>query len=588
MRIHRVRLVNYRCFADAEITLTERPLLIGSNNAGKTSVLEAIDKVFGAARRGVGYGFDQDDLARGLPEGERLIVEIEIRPSAGDTFTEDEHALFSDHTDIDAATGELVIVKTDAGFDADGIFRSYANYLKQDGETDGRLDANARDTVNFFYLPAIRDARRELDDRGGIWARLTDLLRKAHDPDEVKRIATEAGKQLAEAVLGAERLDEMGRRISSYVSAVLYGEADAVGAEMRATPLDYRAVLRRTSVYLTSPGEEDPISLNQYSTGVQTLALFGLFRAYLETQGGMVLALGLEEPENHLSPHAVRSLINLLSGDGTQIIYTTHSPVVADQFDPTNAILVRQSGRRSTFRAVPAGSFDVDDRIHLVRTVRESTSEFLFGRSVLLVEGPSEQGAFPEFAAQSGIDLDRLGVSIVGIGGQGSRPFLRLLDTSCLDLPHAIVCDRDDAVRVLLRTLRDIGRLPAGVNIDNRDEARLRAAGIFWWPNGDLETYLISEGGYPAFEAAANLLYGEGDLAEFRQWRVQQGGADDDTETIKNYVKLDRIRKPVLATEAARQFSVLGLPVPPAVENVMRFAASLTEDSMRQEREAEA
>lgn len=588
MRIHRVRLINYRCFADAEIVLTERPLLIGGNNAGKTSVLEAIDKVFGAARRGSGYGFEREDLARGLPNGERLIVEIEIRPSTGDTFTEEEHELFSDHTDIHSADGELVVVKADAGFDDDGVFRSYANYFKLDGEADGRLDTHVRDTVNFFFLPAIRDARRELDDRAGMWARLTDLLRQANDPVELKRIATDAGRELAEAVLGTERLEEMGDRISSYVSAVLYGEDDVVDAEMRATPLDYRSVLRRTSVYLKSPGEDDPISLNQYSTGVQTLALFGLFRAYLETQGGMVLALGLEEPENHLSPHAVRSLISLLSQDDTQVIFSTHSPVVADQFDPTNVILVRRTGRLSTVRAVPVGAFDTEDRMHLVRTVRGSTSEFLFGRSVLLVEGGSEQGAFPEFATQLGVDLDRLGVSIVGIGGQGSRPFLRLLDTVCLDLPHAIVCDRDDAVRVLLRTLREIDRLPAGLDIDNPDEAPLRAAGVFWWPNGDLEAYLVSQGGYRAFEAAADLLYGEGDLSDFRQRRVQQGELDDDTETIKNYVKLNRIRKPVLAAEAARQFSMLELPVPPAVEDVLRFVAALAEDSQRQERENEA
>jgi len=587
MRIHRVRLINYRCFVDAEITLTDRSLLIGGNNAGKTSVLEAIDKVFGVARRNFGYGFEPEDLARGLPEGERLIVEIEIRPTHGDAFTEEERKLFYDHIDIHPIDGELVIVRADAGVDADGIFRSNARYFKLDGEDDGRIDANVRETVNFFYLPAIRDARRELDERGGMWARLTDLLRRANDPEELKAIATDAGRRLAEAVLGTDRLDELGERVSQYVGAVLYGEADAVDAEMRATPLDYRAVLRRTSVYLTSPGEDDPISLNQYSTGVQTLALFGLFRAYLETQGGMVLALGMEEPENHLSPHAARSLINLLSGDGTQILFTTHSPVIADQFDPTNAILVRQAGRISTFKAVPQGTFEASDRGHLVRMVRGSTSEFLFGRAALLVEGGSEEGAFPEFAAQLGIDFDRLGVSIVGVAGQTFRPFLRLLSSTCLDLPHGVVCDRDLAVGAVLRALRDAGSLPRDIKLTNPDEQRLRGAGIFWWPNGDFETYLISEGGYPAFEAAADLLYGVDDLAAFRERRTQQGRPDDETATIRNYVKQNHIRKPELASEAARQFGPLGLPVPPAVEEVLRFAATLAEESLRQARGTE-
>ena len=57
---------NYRCLKDVEIRFDGRSLLIGGNGAGKTSVLEAIDKVFGAGRRG--FSFTEEDLAADTDE----------------------------------------------------------------------------------------------------------------------------------------------------------------------------------------------------------------------------------------------------------------------------------------------------------------------------------------------------------------------------------------------------------------------------------------------------------------------------------------------------------------------------------------
>src|SRR5262245_39260172 len=43
MRIHRIRLVNYRCFADRTFDLADRfNLVVGDNGAGKTSLLEGL------------------------------------------------------------------------------------------------------------------------------------------------------------------------------------------------------------------------------------------------------------------------------------------------------------------------------------------------------------------------------------------------------------------------------------------------------------------------------------------------------------------------------------------------------------------
>ena len=607
-RIARITLENYRSFRSASFPLAKQALLIGANNSGKTSVLEAIDKVFGVGRRG--YGFEESDLCQdGEPTEQlrQLRVEFELRPStsAGSAFTAEEHALFETHIDFDQDGSEVVLVRATAGHEADGVFRSRAVFLKRDGEDDGPLDRLVRQRLKFFYLPALRDVRRELDDRSGLWSRLAGLLEAAHDSERVAQLTDVAGRELVEAILGSERLRELGQRVTEALATVLYLEGEAVSAELRATALDFRTLLRRASLVVGIPGDQEPLPVGRQSTGVQALALFGLFRSYLETQDGDVLAIGLEEPEAHLSPHAARSLVTLACTGDTQTILTTHAPVVADVLDPRDVVLLRRHGQATTARVVPASAFNEEEALHLRREVRTASSSFLFGRVVLLVEGPTERWALPEFARQlwlnlddlsqseskqqgrSGfkraldLDLDRLGITVVEVSGATFPPFLRLLNEDCLAIPHAIVTDSDQTARTLVRQLARLGRLPDGFDIDHPDLTVLETLGVFRWSQPDFEQYLVHVGGYQAYEAAADLLYGKGRLTAYRRQRTQGGKDDREPATIRSFVKQQGVRKPELALEAARQFTVLGLAVPDEVIKVLTAVTRLALSSAR-------
>lgn len=566
MRLSTIRLRDYRCMEDVTVTLGKRTLLIGGNGAGKTSLLEAVDKVFGAGRRN--YGFREQDLAPGTSE---LKVDLEIRPDDGSTFTQEEHALFETHVDVDDRGDELVLVRVAAGFEDDGVFRSRGMYLKCDGAEDGALDVATRSSLGFFYLPAARDARQEFEDRAGLWSRLTSLLEAAHDPDRLAELTAEAGRELVGAVLGADRLDELAATVEQFVSA-MYDDRDT-DAELRATAIDFRTLLRRTSLVVGRG--DDLVPLAEHSTGLQTLALFGLFRAFLDTAGGHLLAAGLEEPEIHLAPHVARSLVALATDTAGQVLLTSHSPSITDAVPVIDIRVLRNSGTGTIAKAVEPGLFDEEELARLHRELRTTGTEFLFARAVLLCEGPSERGALPEFAAKAGIELDRLGVSVLPVGGGGFRPYLKLLGGNGFEIPHAVVCDNDQTLTKLLGVLRDLHELPDGVDgggpLDGDKLELLRAVGYFSWPTGDLETYLVGEGGYPFFEEASDFLYGNGDLLRFRERRVEEGGDDDDAEIIRRYTKLRRIRKPELAAECAARFSF----VPDEVSSLVAYVAGL-------------
>jgi putative ATP-dependent endonuclease of OLD family len=559
-----IRLRDFRCLANVEVELDRQVLLIGGNGTGKTSVMEAIDYVFGAGRRS--YGFREDDLAAGADE---LVAEFEIRPDDKTTFTAEEHALFETHVDVDVDGREVVRVRVVAGLEDDGVFRSRGVFFKSDGAEDGLLDADTRAKVTFFYLPAARDAKHEFDDRGGLWSRLAGLLESADDPDKVETLTADAGRELVEAVLGADRLEQLASTVQAFV-AVMYGTTP-LDAELRATSIDFRTLLRRTELLLGPVGDLAP--LEKQSTGLQSLALFGLFRAYLETAGGHLLAAGLEEPEIHLAPHVARSLIRLAAGAGHQVLFTSHAPAVSGMMKVPEIRVLRRPPTGTTVSAVSADLFDAEELARVHRDLRTSGTEFLFARSVLLCEGQSEIGGVPEFARKMGVEFDLIGSSIVSVNGGAFKPYMKLLGVDGFNIPYTVVSDNDGNLEALLKWLDELGLLPAGVDrtkpIGAPELKLLRDAGWFAWSAVDLETYLVDEGGYAHFEAASDFLYGAGHLEHFR---AGLPAGTDDAETIRQYAKRGKgVRKPELAAETASRFT----SVPTEMKDLIEYVANL-------------
>ena len=88
VKVITVRVADFRSLTNVELELGDLTVLVGANNAGKTSLLDAIQFAIGASRRALG----KEDIRLAheeadVPKNRRAVVDILLRPvdAAGKT-----------------------------------------------------------------------------------------------------------------------------------------------------------------------------------------------------------------------------------------------------------------------------------------------------------------------------------------------------------------------------------------------------------------------------------------------------------------------------------------------------------------------
>jgi len=166
----------------------------------------------------------------------------------------------------------------------------------------------------------------------------------------------------------------------------------------------------------------------------------------------------LDEPELHLHPHSQRLLRDFLREASTfnQIIIVTHSPQFVDLADLDSIILVREVGARSQIKTLPKDLLTAEENKKISTTLQTQEKEFLFSRSVLLVEGPTEYGAMPILAKRMKRSFDENGVSLVSVEGNYFGLMLKLLHG--FDFSWRAVCDKDALMNISRGRITESGK----------------------------------------------------------------------------------------------------------------------------------
>jgi predicted ATP-dependent endonuclease of OLD family len=186
-------------------------------------------------------------------------------------------------------------------------------------------------------------------------------------------------------------------------------------------------------------------SIGRKGSGIQSSLVVSLFRAYAKHHIGKNIIFGIEEPDAYLHVGAQRkifhSLQSVTENDG-QVIITTHSTVFIDRGNLKGITLLK----RDEHGQLEAKRIKEEKHIGLIQENLEiRNSDLLQWDAVLLVEGGTEKTVIDIWAKKLGINLDSIGLKVLGIGGKDKALYFanaKVLDD--LGIPYAALLDSDE------------------------------------------------------------------------------------------------------------------------------------------------
>lgn len=556
VRVTEVRISNFRSLVDVAVELEDLTVLVGANNAGKTSFLDGMYAAIGAGRKLVGVDDIHVAAAETMaPQDRTVTIDIMVRPVAHDGKAIDVFPAGSFWTNTwgtginqDVEFHDFMAFRTTLSWNPiKGDYSLERRFLKEWKSVDGWLTAEVSaehvsseqlEPIALHYIDAKRDLEDDLRRQGSFWRRLTDNLGlKEDDIKSFEAVLTELNKGIVDKSSVLQHLRDNLANVTSVVSA------DAGGVEITPVARRLRDLSKGVDVAFTSGAQAFPLA--RHGMGTRSLASLLVFRAFMSWRYSLAheqndlthALLALEEPESHLHPQAQRSLfaqIKLIPG---QRIVSTHSPYFAGQAKLAELRLFTKHQGVTTAKRLDLSSLKADDIRKLERTVIASRGDLLFSRALILFEGDTEEQAFPLWAqAYWGASSHELGFSFVAVGGTDYFPFIWLAQS--FGIPWYVFSDGEE--KPVAKLTADAKR--AGI------EDISKAENIVIVPKKrDLEGYLMDEGYFDAFLAAIKAVTEDDGLDKYiAQLDGKLGKQVDGKETTRDYKGTDGRKRAAL------------------------------------------
>lgn len=457
MRVRHLRVQNFRGIEDSEIHFKTHTLLVGGNNAGKSTICEALDLVLGTERLYRRPVVDEHDFYLGRyldSEGTPVEIRIDViltqltpeeRRRYGNRHLrlwDDEASEFIDEEEggVDRSGDESVdwalpvcfigrYDREEDDFVGDTFFCNPEPLIDaDDAETLAELGAGLsrfsrphKRLVGYVYLRALRTGSRALSlQRGSL---LDTILQLGGDgsaemwSDTLNKLGN-LDPAVGEIPQLKEVREDLRGRLGRFVNMAPGNDSAAFFAS-DLTRQHLREVVR---LFVATQPSNYPVPYTKQGTGSINLLVFALLTIIADLKGTQSVIFAMEEPEIALPPHTQRRVTRYVLSEMGQSIVTSHSAPVIEQFEPDSIVMLHRDGAKLI--GTPIDSDKVKRKTY--RTNKRQFAEAVLARGVLVVEGSTEAAVFPavstvlERVREGYTHLDFSGVSLFTTPGDGS------------------------------------------------------------------------------------------------------------------------------------------------------------------------
>lgn len=473
MQVTKLEIKNFRGIQTADISLTKHSVILGDNNTGKTTILEALDLVLGPDRLSRGTVIDEHDfyLGKYLPI---IPIENPVNPNDGTEvveappapaipastvvdsspkivitttvtdLSEDQLARFGNYIEFwNTSTKEIYSDPVPEGTDAanissavrvtfvgeydeeedDFIGSTYFTRTLIDDATPVQFTKKDKQFCGFLYLRSVRTGTRALSLEKGslldIILRLKEVRPRMWEETISKLNAIEVASNPDLGI--SEVLESINIALKKYVP-----KEWGVEPHLKVSNLT-RENLRKVITAFIATGESEHAA-PYYRQGTGTINMLVLAMLSQIAEGKQNVIFAMEEPETAIPPYAQKRIIHEVKSLSTQSIFTSHSPYVLEEFLLEDTLILS----KSPDGVIKQHAIALPDNLKLKRYRQDFRTRFcegLLSRRVLVAEGATEADSLPvvfrrlaELNPTEYSSLEALGICTVNADGEGNIP----------------------------------------------------------------------------------------------------------------------------------------------------------------------
>lgn len=444
MYIAKVNIENFKCYKGKfSLNLNQGAnILVGNNEAGKSTILEAIHLALTGIMNGrylknelSQYLFNRDidkayieslNTSPQLPPP-HILIEVFF---AGEECPELALMKGNDNSDKNDDCGVFLRIEFDEQYQSE-----YAELLKVGNIKTIPIEyykvvwrSFAREAVTARGIP-IKSALIDSSSvrvQNGSDVYISRIIRETLEDKERVEIS-QAHRKMKESFMGEDSVKAINEKISN--SANITDKKVEISVDLSTQNAWEMSLM----TYL------DEVPFHYVGKGEQSIIKTNLALSHRKSQEANIILL--EEPENHLSHSKLNELIDKISSslENKQIIMSTHSSFVANKLGLDHLILLND------FQSVQLNDLSHDTKTFFLKLAGYDTLRMILCKKAILVEGDSDelivqkaymtnnQGKLP---IEDGVDVISVGTS-----------FLRFLEVAeKINKSVEVVTDNDNDV----------------------------------------------------------------------------------------------------------------------------------------------
>ena len=452
--VDQVRIAGFRGISNLEISLSRVTVLIGKNNAGKTSIIKALQLSLGDYARHLteeDFYIDNKDN-----ESSKIIVDVRIVPNDSTEFTDEWIETFGDWRQFDENDNEFVALRTICEKDdirggykvtryALSSWQEFTNWTNDAAKINKKITTRL-ESIPFVSIDAQRDIHQELREKTSYVGRiLSEIDFSNNDKEALEELIQELNEKAIET---SSVLTDLKSQLDS-LSQSFQGQGQT---EITPFPKKIRDLSKRFSIHF-GEGSSNSFSMEYHGMGTRSWASMLTVKAFLEISDAkhseeeepFFPIVAAEEPEAHLHPNAQRTLYHQLTKINGQVIISTHSPYLASECKLMDLRSIVNLNSGVVVKSLSNG-FSPEDLNKLQRDVMRYRGELLFSNAIILFEGVTEEQLAPVFFEKYfGFSCHSVGVNCISVAGKNYPPFVKM--ACSLGVPVYIVSDNDGTTK---------------------------------------------------------------------------------------------------------------------------------------------